>query len=95
VRAERSIDLVGRDVQEPERGALGRGERPPEGPRLLEDVARRLAMSESDLYRKQRVAIENVARTISAMELEMSEDDPDPEAIFIQTLMTGQQANAE
>jgi hypothetical protein len=29
------------------------------------------------------------------MELEMSEDDPDPEAIFIQTLMTGQQASAE
>ncbi len=31
-------------------------------------VARRLAMSESDLYRKQRVAIENVASTISEME---------------------------
>ena len=27
-------------------------------------------MSESDLYRKQRVAIENVARTISMMEQE-------------------------
>lgn len=36
----------------------------------VRDVARRLAMSESDLYRKQRVAIENVARTIGAMELE-------------------------
>jgi hypothetical protein len=36
----------------------------------VRDVARRLAMSESDLYRKQRVAIENVARTISTMELE-------------------------
>jgi hypothetical protein len=34
----------------------------------VRDVARRLAMSESDLYRKQRVAIENVARTISMME---------------------------
>lgn len=34
----------------------------------VRDVARRLAMSESDLYRKQRVAIENVARTISEME---------------------------
>ncbi len=34
----------------------------------VRDVARRLAMSESDLYRKQRVAIENVARTIGAME---------------------------
>ena len=36
----------------------------------VRDVARRLAMSESDLYRKQRVAIENVARTISTMEEE-------------------------
>ena len=34
----------------------------------VRDVARRLAMSESDLYRKQRVAIENVTRTISSME---------------------------
>jgi hypothetical protein len=34
----------------------------------VRDVARRLAMSESDLYRKQRVAIENVARAIAAME---------------------------
>ena len=34
----------------------------------VRDVARRLAMSESDLYRKQRVAIENVARTIASME---------------------------
>ena len=31
-------------------------------------IARRLAMSESDLYRKQRVAIENVARAIADME---------------------------
>jgi hypothetical protein len=36
----------------------------------VRDVARRLAMSESDLYRKQRVAIENVARTIATMEEE-------------------------
>ncbi|MFN2224513.1 MAG: hypothetical protein ACK2UH_18300, partial [Candidatus Promineifilaceae bacterium] len=36
----------------------------------VRDVARRLAMSESDLYRKQRVAIENVARAISNMEQE-------------------------
>ena len=36
--------------------------------RRVRDVARRLAMSESDLYRKQRVAIENVARTIATME---------------------------
>jgi hypothetical protein len=37
-------------------------------------VARRLAMSESDLYRKQRVAIENVAHTISTMEEEALSD---------------------
>jgi hypothetical protein len=42
----------------------------------VRDVARRLAMSESDLYRKQRVAIENVARTISTMESEAVTDDP-------------------
>jgi hypothetical protein len=34
----------------------------------VRDVARRLAMSESDLYRKQRVAIENVARAMLTME---------------------------
>ncbi len=36
----------------------------------VRDVARRLAMSESDLYRKQRVAIENVASTILELEKE-------------------------
>jgi hypothetical protein len=36
--------------------------------RKVRDVARRLAMSESDLYRKQRIAIENVASAISNME---------------------------
>lgn len=36
----------------------------------VRDVARRLAMSESDLYRKQRVAIENVAQAIAGMERE-------------------------
>ena len=34
----------------------------------VRDVARRLAMSESDLYRKQRVAIEEVAKTLVDME---------------------------
>ena len=47
-------------------------------------------MSESDLYRKQRVAIENVARTISVMEEtavfdhnddQMSEQDQQIQAI--------------
>ena len=37
--------------------------------RRVRDVARRLAMSESDLYRKQRIAIENVAQTVATMEL--------------------------
>jgi AraC-like DNA-binding protein len=34
------------------------------------EIARRLAMSESDLYRKQRVAIEAVAQTLAEMERE-------------------------
>ena len=42
--------------------------------RRVRDVARRLAMSESDLYRKQRVAIENVAKTIGAMEQEAQKE---------------------
>jgi hypothetical protein len=42
--------------------------------RRVRDVARRLAMSESDLYRKQRVAIENVAQTIATMERAAVED---------------------
>jgi hypothetical protein len=36
--------------------------------RRVRDIAMRLAMSESDLYRKQRIAIENVARAIAEME---------------------------
>ncbi len=36
----------------------------------VRDIAQRLAMSESDLYRKQRLAIEEVARTLSEMETE-------------------------
>jgi len=38
--------------------------------RKVRDVALRLAMSEADLYRKQRVAIEEVARAITEMEHE-------------------------
>lgn len=34
----------------------------------VRDVARRLAMSESDLYRKQRVAIAEVARALADLE---------------------------
>jgi hypothetical protein len=48
--------------------------------RRVRDVARRLAMSESDLYRKQRVAIENVARTIAGMERAAFEEESAEEA---------------
>ena len=34
----------------------------------MRDVAKRLAMSEADLYRKQRVAVEAVAHAIISME---------------------------
>jgi predicted transposase YdaD len=34
----------------------------------VRDIARRLAMSESDLYRKQRVAISEVAKTLATLE---------------------------
>jgi hypothetical protein len=54
----------------------------------VRDVARRLAMSESDLYRKQRVAIENVASAISEMETAViiedethTESEPDLQVI--------------
>jgi hypothetical protein len=36
--------------------------------RKVRDVASRLAMSEADLYRKQRIAVEVVAKTILEME---------------------------
>jgi hypothetical protein len=36
----------------------------------VRDIAQRLAMSESDLYRKQRIAIEAVAKSLSEMEQE-------------------------
>jgi hypothetical protein len=38
--------------------------------RRVREIADRLAMSESDLYRKQRVAIGNLARVLSEMEQE-------------------------
>lgn len=43
--------------------------------RRVRDVARRLAMSESDLYRKQRIAIENVARTVASLEKAALDDE--------------------
>lgn len=41
--------------------------------RKVRDIAMRLAMSEADLYRKQRVAIEAVAQAIMTMELKARE----------------------
>ncbi len=41
----------------------------------VRDIAQRLAMSESDLYRKQRVAIEQVAKAVQQME---SQEDKTP-----------------
>ena len=39
----------------------------------VRDIARKMAMSESDLYRKQRVAVEAVARAMAQMEQQASE----------------------
>jgi hypothetical protein len=44
----------------------------------VRDIAHRLAMSEADLYRKQRLAIEEVARTLSEMEAQGQKETPDP-----------------
>lgn len=44
-----------------------------QGQRVL-DISRRLAMSESDLYRKQRVAVAAVARTLAEMEASLDGD---------------------
>jgi len=43
-----------------------------EGKRVRE-IARRLAISEADLYRKQRVAVEAIANNIVQMELKALE----------------------
>jgi len=45
--------------------------------RRVREVALRLSVSEADLYRKQRVAIEQVARMIAMMEREMEGVDED------------------
>jgi hypothetical protein len=43
--------------------------------RKVRDVATRLAMSEADLYRKQKVALEAVSRAIIGMELAAREEE--------------------
>jgi hypothetical protein len=42
--------------------------------RKVRDVAARLAMSEADLYRKQRVAVEAVAKAILDMEAQSQQE---------------------
>jgi hypothetical protein len=50
--------------------------------RKVREVAQRLAMSESDLYRKQRVAIEAVAQVLAEMEREeLNKRDVDAGAV--------------
>lgn len=44
----------------------------------VRDVAQKLSVSEADLYRKQRVALENVARTLAQMEEELTHETPSP-----------------
>ncbi len=46
----------------------------------VRDIARRLAVSESDLYRKQRVAIEALAGQLAALETYSAEDTPEGKA---------------
>jgi hypothetical protein len=46
--------------------------------RKIRDIANRLAMSESDLYRKQRIAVEEVARSITMIEESLPEKAQNP-----------------
>ncbi len=43
----------------------------------VREIASRLAMSEADLYRKQRIAVESVAKTILEMEQETANENQD------------------
>ena len=49
--------------------------------RKVREVAGRLAMSEADLYRKQRVAVEAVAHSIIEMESPQQEEHPEKRRI--------------
>jgi hypothetical protein len=44
--------------------------------RKVREIAQRLAMSESDLYRKQKIAVESVAASLSKMEEQAGEQTP-------------------
>jgi hypothetical protein len=48
--------------------------------RRVRDIAARLAMSESDLYRKQKIAVDAVAASLSKMEERAATDGADPVA---------------
>jgi hypothetical protein len=48
----------------------------------VRDIAQRLAMSESDFYRKQRIAIEEVARALMAMEQQTLSGEGKPHKTF-------------
>jgi hypothetical protein len=54
-----------------------------QGLRVL-DIARRLALSESDLYRKQRIAVAAVAKTLAEMEVELEAEDHQPGSGVVQ-----------
>ena len=45
----------------------------------VREVAHRLAVSEADLYRKQKVALESVAQVIAEMELDGAEPSAEPQ----------------
>ena len=50
--------------------------------RKVREIALRLSMSEADLYRKQRIAIETVAKIIVEMENQVTEGDLRAEKVF-------------
>jgi hypothetical protein len=47
----------------------------------VRDIAQRLSMSEADLYRKQKLAIEEVARTLQEMESQQEPTPPPPVSV--------------
>jgi hypothetical protein len=51
----------------------------------VRDIAQRLAMSEADLYRKQRLAIEEVARTLRGMETGEARDNAITQPQLVET----------
>jgi hypothetical protein len=58
----------------------------------VRDIAQRLAMSEADLYRKQKLAIEEVARTLSEMEIQ-GNASPASTTAPVETISSSNRAN--